>query len=109
MVGVISASNKTPLTIGMSSREMHPVLLSIANIELSMHMKATSSSFVLTAYLPILKFINDTAPVQAALAAQVYHLCLNIVTENLQHATCDGVNLTHPQCHVCICYTPLVL
>ncbi|KJA17834.1 hypothetical protein HYPSUDRAFT_145923, partial [Hypholoma sublateritium FD-334 SS-4] len=31
--GIILASDKTPLTIGTGNREMHPVLLSIANID----------------------------------------------------------------------------
>ena len=108
MLGVIGTSDKTPLTIGTGNREMHPVLLSLANIDPGVHMKATSHSFVLAAYLPILKFINVTAPVQAALAAQVYHSCLNIITENLQCAACDGVKLTDPQGCVCICYTLLI-
>jgi hypothetical protein len=41
MLGVIAASDKTPLTIGTGNREMHPVLLSLANIEAGVRMKAT--------------------------------------------------------------------
>ena len=32
ILGVISASDKTPLTIGTGNKEMHPALLSLANI-----------------------------------------------------------------------------
>ena len=108
MLGVIGTSDKTPLTIGTGNREMHPILLSLANVDPGIHIKVTSHSFVLTAYLPILKFINITTPVQGALGARVYHSCLNIITENLQHAAHDGVKLANPQGCVHICYTPLV-
>ena len=108
MLGVISASNKTPLTIGTGNREMHPVLLSLANIEPGVHMKATSHSFVLAAYLPIPKFINVSVPVQAALAARVYHSCLTIVTENLQQAAQEGVKIPDPLGRICVCYPTLV-
>ena len=33
MLGVIGASNKTQLTLGTGNKEMHPVFLSLANIE----------------------------------------------------------------------------
>lgn len=108
MVGVIGASNKFPLTIRTGNREMHPILLLIANIEPSVRMRATSSSFVLAAYLPKPKFVNVTAPVQAVLAACVYHSCITIVTEPLQEACRDGIRITDSQGHTRVCYTPLV-
>jgi len=48
---------------------MHPVLLSLANITSGVRMKATSHAFALAAYLPIPKFLDVSAPLQAALAA----------------------------------------
>lgn len=108
MLGVIGASDKTPLTIGTGNREMHPVLISLANIEPGVRMKATSHSFVLAAYLPIPKFIDVTPAVQAALAARVYHSCLNIITESLQQAARHGAEMADPLGRTRICYTPLV-
>ena len=87
---------------------MHPVLLSLANIEPGVHMKATSHSFVLTVYLPIPKFINVSAPVQVALAAHIYHSCLTIVTENLQWAAQEGVKIPDPLGHIYVCYPTLI-
>ena len=87
---------------------MHPVLLSLANIEPGVHMKATSHSFVLAAYLFTLKFNNVSVPVQAALAAHVYHSCLTIVTENLQQAAWEGVEITDPLGRIHVCYPALV-
>ena len=52
MIGVIGASDKTPLTIGSGNKEMHPVLLSLANIDAGVRMKATSHSFALAVIRP---------------------------------------------------------
>ncbi|KAI6103338.1 hypothetical protein EDD16DRAFT_1441459, partial [Pisolithus croceorrhizus] len=66
-LGIIGALDKTPLTIGTSNREMHPLLLAPANIHAGVWMKATSHSFTLAMYLPILKFHNVSPAVQAVL------------------------------------------
>ena len=108
MLGVITSSDKTPLTIGTGNQEMHPVLLSLANIEPGVHMKTTSYSFVLAAYLPIPKFINVSVPVQVALATRIYHSCLTIVTENLLWATQEDVEIPDLLGHICVCYPALV-
>ncbi|KAG1724156.1 uncharacterized protein EDB91DRAFT_1239997 [Suillus paluster] len=68
-VGVIGASDKTPLTIGTGNKEMHPLLISLTNIHVGVHMKATSHAFALVAYLPIPKFLNVSKPVHAILSA----------------------------------------
>ena len=64
-IGVISASNKTPLTMGSGNKKMHPLLLSIANIHAGVCMKATSQAYALVAYLPIPKFLNVSPAVQS--------------------------------------------
>ena len=69
MLGVIATSNNTCLTIGTGNQEMYPILLSLANIEAGICMKATSHAFALAAYLPILKFIDILPMVQAVLSA----------------------------------------
>ena len=96
MLGVIGASDKTPLTIGTNNHEMDPVLLSLANIEPGVHMKVTSYSFILATYLSIPKFINVTTPVQAALTACVFHTSITILTEHLQCTSQEGVCLIDP-------------
>ena len=108
MLGIISAFDKILLTIGTGNKEMYPILLSLANINPGVYMKATSYSFVLSAYLSIPKFISITPPVQAALAADVYHSCLTIETESLQSASQEGVQLSDLLGHTCVCYPALV-
>src|ERR1700685_4560585 len=107
MLGVIRTSDKTPLTIGTGIKEMHLVLLSLANISASVHMKATSHAFSLTAYLLIPKFLNVSAPIQAALTACVYHICTSIITRNLRIADSHGAELSDPQGRRRKCHTPL--
>lgn len=107
MIGVIGASDKTPLTIGSGNKEMHPVLLSLANIDAGVRMKATSNSFALTAYLPIPKFLNVSPTVHAALVARVYHICLSIITKNLRAAERFGAEMSDPWGNRRMCHTPL--
>ena len=91
MIGIIGAFDKTPLTIGSDNKEMHLVLLPLANIDAGVQMKATSHSFALAAYLPIPKFLNVSPPIHVALIARVYHICLSIITQNLKARKCLGL------------------
>jgi Plavaka transposase len=109
MLGVIAASDKTPLTISIGNQEMHPVLLSLANIKAGVHMKATSHVFALAAYLPIPKFLNVMPPVQAVLSARVYHICVSTVMDGLKLADMNGAVMSNPNGAQRLCNTPLVL
>ena len=107
-LGVIGASDKMPLTIRMGDKEMHPLLLSIANIHAGVHMKATSHSFALAAYLPVPKFLNVSQPVQAVLAARIYHYAISIVMKNLKTAAQDGMVMSDLMGRLRVIHTPLV-
>ncbi|KIO01513.1 hypothetical protein M404DRAFT_16208 [Pisolithus tinctorius Marx 270] len=107
-LGVIGASDKTPLTIGTGNKEMHPLLLSIANIHASVCMKATSHSFALAAYLPIPKFRNVPQAIQAVLSVHVYHFAISIVMKNLVIANRDGKVMSDPMGNLRVIHTPLV-
>jgi hypothetical protein len=107
MLGVIATSDKTPLTIGSGNREMHPVLLSLANIEASVRMKATSHAFSLAAYLPIPKFLHVAPPIHAVLSARIYHICISIIVRNLKVAEADGILMSDPWGNLRLCHTPL--
>ncbi|KAG1724322.1 uncharacterized protein EDB91DRAFT_1255279 [Suillus paluster] len=107
-VGVIGASDKTPLTIGTGNKEMHPLLISLANIHAGVRMKATSHAFALVAYLPIPKFLNVSKPVHAILSARVYHFAISIVMRNLKLAARDGCPMSDPRGDLRMIHTPLV-
>ncbi|KAI9572445.1 hypothetical protein HD554DRAFT_2015042, partial [Boletus coccyginus] len=82
-LGMIRALDKTPLMMDTGNKEMHLLMLSIANIHAGICIKATSHLFVLVAYLPILKFHNVPPLAQSILTAQIYHHCVSIVVKNL--------------------------
>src|SRR6202011_3081436 len=107
MLGIIGASDKTPLTIGSGNKEMHLVLLSLANIDAGVRMKATSHAFSLTTYLPIPKFINVSTQVQALLTARIYHICIDTITANLKFAEAHGILMSDPSGQICMCCTLL--
>ncbi|KAI5993810.1 hypothetical protein F5J12DRAFT_907305 [Pisolithus orientalis] len=56
LVPVIAASDKTPITRYMGGLEMHPLFLTIANIDADVHMKATAHAWQCVAFVPIVKF-----------------------------------------------------
>lgn len=105
--GIILASDKTPLTIGTGNREMHPVLLSIANIDAGVRMKATSRAFALIAYLPIVKFSDVTDHEQSILKARLYHWCLDIILEPLKIAERQGETMSDASGFLRTVHTPL--
>ncbi|KAL4065534.1 hypothetical protein V8B97DRAFT_2025692 [Scleroderma yunnanense] len=107
-LGIVGASDKTPLTIGTGNKEMHPLLLSVANIHAGVRTKATSHSFALTAYLPIPKFCNVSPAVQAVLSARIYHFAVSIVMKNLMVANRDGKVMSDPMGNLRVMHTPLV-
>ncbi|KAF7971739.1 hypothetical protein HWV62_20051 [Athelia sp. TMB] len=107
LVGVILASDKTPLTIGTGGKEMWPVLISIANIHAGVRMKATSHSFALVGYLPIPKFLNVSPTVQATLAARVYHDSMSKIVASLVNACRHGHQMPDPNGEIRWCRTVL--
>lgn len=108
MLGIIAASDKTPLTIGTGNKEMHPLLISLANIDAGVRMKATSHAFVLAAYLPIPKFVHPSSQVRSALEQRVFHIALNFVFDTLKTTERHGKRMTDPSGIVRFCHTPLV-
>jgi hypothetical protein len=107
MLGIIGASDKTPLAVGSGNKEMHLVLLSLANIDAGVCMKATSQAFTLTVYLPIPKFLNVSMDIHAVLTACVYHVSLNIITIGLKYVEKHSVLMSDPWGQEHVCHTPL--
>ena len=94
--------------MGSGNKEMHPLLLSLANIHANICMKATSHAFALTAYLPIPKFLNVSPAVQSVLSARVYHFAISIVVKNLKMAEKEGIPMSDPNGLLRLVHTPLV-
>ncbi|KAI6139186.1 hypothetical protein BKA82DRAFT_4332359 [Pisolithus tinctorius] len=94
LVPVIAASDKTPITRYMGGLEMHPLFLTIANIDTNVHMKATAHAWRCVAFVPIVKF-KVHSDYQTILQSQLWHKCVNIF-------------MADPFGDVQCCYTPLV-
>ena len=75
---------------------MHPVLLSLTNIDAGVCMKATSCAFALLGYLPIPKFENVTQHEQSILKACTFHYAIGIMTQSLKDAKTNGIILSDP-------------
>ncbi|KAG2354548.1 hypothetical protein BDR07DRAFT_1223589, partial [Suillus spraguei] len=54
----ILSSDKTHITNISGGKATHPLLISLANIHMDVHNKASSNAFLLTALLPIPDFIH---------------------------------------------------
>lgn len=88
---------------------MHPLLLSLANIRANVHMKATSHTFTLAAYLPIPKFLDVPPAVQSVLSSRVFHFAISIIVQSLKEEESNGVPMSDPNGLLHLVHTPLVL
>jgi hypothetical protein len=58
---------------------MWPVLVTLANIDAKVWMKASSNAYALVGYIPVPKFNGVSAEVHSILTARVYHSCLDLI------------------------------
>ena len=107
IVPIIVASDKTPVTGHTGGLEMHPVFISIGNIQSDVRMQATSHAWRCVAFIPVSSF--DIHPdFQTLCNARLFHQCMDIVFKSLKTTAQHGVSMTDPLGHIRNCYTPLV-
>ncbi|KAI6156556.1 hypothetical protein BKA82DRAFT_3964805, partial [Pisolithus tinctorius] len=107
IIPIIAASDKTPVTKHTGNLEMHPLFLTIANIDSDIRMKATAHAWRCVAFMPIIKF--DVHPdYQTILQARLWHRCMDIVMERLKRVANVGEFMTDAFGDVRFCFTPLV-
>ncbi|KAG2124666.1 hypothetical protein DEU56DRAFT_873241 [Suillus clintonianus] len=99
LLGTILSSDKTNISTMTGDRVAHPLLISLANIRMSTRLKSSSNAFVLTALLPVPKFIYKKKRMRGVLEDRLIHDCLNIVLRPLKHAAREGVMLSDPVGH----------
>ncbi|KIM55110.1 hypothetical protein SCLCIDRAFT_30621 [Scleroderma citrinum Foug A] len=107
LLGTILSSDKTNISAMTSDCVAHPLLIGIANIKMSTHLKLLSNSFMLTALLPVPKFIHEKKRMRGILEDRLIHQCLDIVLEPVKKAARLGVMMSDPNGHNCYCFTPL--
>ncbi|KAG1722536.1 uncharacterized protein EDB91DRAFT_1240205 [Suillus paluster] len=82
-VPIILGSDKTPVTRTTGGLEMHPLFITIGNIDSDVCCKATLRAWRCIAYMPIAKF-HVHPDYQTILQAQLWHKCIDLVCANLK-------------------------
>ncbi|KAF8212909.1 hypothetical protein K438DRAFT_1751323 [Mycena galopus ATCC 62051] len=59
LIGTIATSDKTTISVQNGDRVVHPLLVSLANIQMGFLMKALNHAFMMTALIPVPKFLCD--------------------------------------------------
>ncbi|KAG2044659.1 hypothetical protein BDR03DRAFT_929799 [Suillus americanus] len=86
MVPIMLASDKTPVTWISGGLEMHPIFLTIGNIQSKVRMKATAHTWHCIRFIPIPKF--DVHPdFQMLLHACLFHKCMDVIFAKCKVAT----------------------
>ncbi|KAG1843581.1 hypothetical protein DFJ58DRAFT_717758 [Suillus subalutaceus] len=99
LLGTILSSDKTNLTALTGDHVAHPLLISLANIHMNVHLKSSTNSFILAALLPVPRFIHKKKQMKGILEDHLIHQCLKIVLEPLKQATQHGIMLSDPIGH----------
>ncbi|KAI5981111.1 hypothetical protein EDD15DRAFT_2560938 [Pisolithus albus] len=106
IVPIVLASDKAPVTRMTGDIEMHPLFLTIANINSKVRMKATSHAWACIAYTPTPDFITNSE-FHSVLEARVWHRCVDIVCAGLKLAARTGTFMSDPNNATRYCFTPL--
>ena len=104
---IILASDKTPVTRQTGGLEMHPLFLTIGNIQSDIRMQATSHAWRCVAFIPSPEF-EVPQDLRTLLLARIFHWSLDIVTALLKVAAKEGGPMVDPMGKIRNCYTPLV-
>ncbi|KAH7903379.1 hypothetical protein BJ138DRAFT_1020738, partial [Hygrophoropsis aurantiaca] len=96
LLGVMLSSDKTTVSALTGDRCAHPLLIGLANIFKDVRLKASSNAFLLTALLPIPKFIHTKKRICGVLTDRLIHESLDIVLEPLKKAAASGAMLADP-------------
>ncbi|KAI5985287.1 hypothetical protein EDD15DRAFT_2176081 [Pisolithus albus] len=86
LLGTILSLDKTTISVLTGDRVAHPLLISLANIKMATWLKLSSHAFLLTALLPVPKFVHKNKRMKGVLEARLIHQCLDIVLEPLKQA-----------------------
>ncbi|KAJ7128227.1 hypothetical protein C8R43DRAFT_897203 [Mycena crocata] len=108
LLGTILSSDKTTITRMTGGRCAHPVLISLANINMEYRMKASHHSFMLLYLFPIPIFLHKNKKIHGVLQARQFHAILDYVLQPLKDAAKFGIMMSDPLGWRRYCYTPLV-
>lgn len=87
-------------------RVAHPLLMSLANINMDFLMKASNHVFMMTALLPVPKFLCHKG-IRGLMERRLMHHCIDIVCGPLKTAAAMGCTMPDSVGRLLSCYTPL--
>ncbi|KAN0101088.1 hypothetical protein V8E55_001072 [Tylopilus felleus] len=97
LCSVILSSNKTHIMNIAGGRIAHSLLISLANIKMSVRNKGSSHAFLLLALLPIAQFTHPKKRIWGVLNASAMIDCMHSLTSHVTMATYK--NYGDAQCH----------
>ncbi|KAG2335531.1 hypothetical protein BDR05DRAFT_978937 [Suillus weaverae] len=106
-VPIILGSDKTHVTRITGGLQMHPIFITISNIDSEVRSKATLRAWRCIAYMTIAKFCVHP-DYQSILQARLWHKCMDLVLANLKAAALDGCFMPDPSRHIHYIFTPLI-
>ncbi|KAG1900141.1 uncharacterized protein F5891DRAFT_980434 [Suillus fuscotomentosus] len=107
ILGTMLSSDKTNITTMTGARIAHPLLLSLTNIHMRTCTKLSSKAFMLTALLPIPKYLHPNQWMHGMLEEHLIHECLLIVLKPLMIVAEVGIMMSDPVGNVRHCFAPL--
>ncbi|KAG1721400.1 hypothetical protein EDB19DRAFT_1961240, partial [Suillus lakei] len=105
-VPIILGSDKTPIMQITGGLKMHPIFITIGNIDSEVCSKATLQAWHCIAYMPISKF-HVHLDYQSILQARLWHKCMDLIFANLKATAAEGCFMTDPFRYICCVFTPL--
>ncbi|KAJ7203716.1 hypothetical protein C8J57DRAFT_1259579 [Mycena rebaudengoi] len=106
LLGVVATSDKTNISVMNGDRVAHPLLTSLANFNMDFLMKASNHAFMMTALLPVPKFLC-AKDLRGLMEKRLMHHCLDIVYAPLKTAAAYGHKMSDSVGRLLNAYTPL--
>ncbi|KAH7918171.1 hypothetical protein BV22DRAFT_1108432 [Leucogyrophana mollusca] len=107
IVPIIAASDKTPVMRHTGDLKMHPLFITIGNIQSNARMRVMSHAWRCVAYLPVPEF-NVHPDYVTILGAHLIHKCLDLIFTNCKIATQVGQFMPDPCGNLHYSFPPLV-
>ena len=85
----------------------HPLLISMANLNMDFRAKASHHAFVLLALLPVPKFLHKKKELRGVSENRLIHECLDFILQPLKTVASIGIMMSDPWGGLRHCFTPL--
>ncbi|KAF7333223.1 hypothetical protein MSAN_02429600 [Mycena sanguinolenta] len=108
VLGAALSSDKTQLTSMTGNRQAHPLLISLANLDMAFRTKASHHALLLLALLPIAKFLEKNKENVGVLHSRLFHAIMDFILHPLKVMARIGQMMRDPLGWRRFCFTPLV-